>query len=93
MDFLVAAGIGLLILGLLLKIKEHIQSWRHEKYFDDTYRRWRKEEIANQRSSREKMDLSNDQKRRLKWVDWQFLHSQGFRLLEYHKACERVYIE
>ncbi len=93
MDILVAAGIGLLILGLLSKIKDFVQSWHHEKFFDDVYRRWRKEEISNQRSSRERMSLSGEQKRRLKRVDWQFLHSEGFRSLEYHKACEQVYAE
>ncbi|MBQ9660697.1 MAG: hypothetical protein IJV37_05475 [Bacteroidales bacterium] len=93
MDILVSAGIALLIVGAFLKIKEKIRSARHEKIFDDAYRRWREEEISSQLASREKMNLRDDQIKRLKRVDRQFRQSQGFHLGDYRTACEQIYSE
>lgn len=87
------ALVVILLIDGIQKIRRNIRSARHERLFDDTYRRWREEEISSQLASRERMRLSDEQKKRLKIVDRQFLHSQGFRPLEYHKACEQVYAE
>ena len=85
MDFLVAAGIGLLILGLLSKIKDLFRGLLEGIEYRIRKRRGIQKEIDYMRSRREciQSSLSADQKKQLADLDRKYIRSGEWNFLDY----------